>query len=105
MKKVPVSTIVPFGLRLQPELKAALEASASQNGRSLNAEIASRLEDSLHSRASLDSVDAIAKKAFKTIGELSDRLTALEEAASAAKSASALDVEFREASKKKSTSK
>ncbi|MCA7953848.1 hypothetical protein LGM43_26625 [Burkholderia seminalis] len=46
-KKVPVSTIVPFGLRLQPELKARLEAEAALNNRSLNAEIAERLEMSL----------------------------------------------------------
>jgi hypothetical protein len=36
--------INPFGLRLQPELKAKLEAAAQRNGRSLNTEIALRLE-------------------------------------------------------------
>ncbi|QPI11750.1 Arc family DNA-binding protein [Stutzerimonas stutzeri] len=36
--------INPFGLRLQPELKARLEEAAKQNKRSLNAEIAARLE-------------------------------------------------------------
>lgn len=50
MNKVPVSTIVPFGLRLQPELKARLEDAAAANSRSLNAEIAARLEASLQGR-------------------------------------------------------
>jgi len=44
--KIPVSTIVPFGLRLQPDLKSRLEAEAAKNNRSLNAEIAARLERS-----------------------------------------------------------
>ena len=36
--------IPPFGLRLQPELKKQLEEAAAAAGRSLNAEIAYRLE-------------------------------------------------------------
>jgi predicted HicB family RNase H-like nuclease len=40
----PTSKITPFGLRLQPELKARLEASARNQKRSLNSEIAARLE-------------------------------------------------------------
>lgn len=39
--------IPPFGLRMQPELRAAIEAAAKESGRSLNAEIAFRLEESL----------------------------------------------------------
>ena len=38
--------INPFGLRLQPELKAQLEQAASENKRSLNAEITARLQES-----------------------------------------------------------
>lgn len=38
--------INPFGLRMQPELRAKLEESARANGRSLNAEITARLEHS-----------------------------------------------------------
>lgn len=38
--------INPFGLRLQPELKAQLEKAASDNKRSLNAEITARLQES-----------------------------------------------------------
>ncbi|WP_157957943.1 TraY domain-containing protein [Pararhodobacter aggregans] len=44
--KKPVANIVPFGLRLQPELKAALEAAAQVSGRSLNSEISLRLQAS-----------------------------------------------------------
>lgn len=46
--------IVPFGLRLQPQLKSKLEQEARHNERSLNSEIAIRLEDSL--RPGADSV-------------------------------------------------
>lgn len=41
---VRVADIPPFGLRLQPDLKRKLEDAAKASGRSLNAEIASRLE-------------------------------------------------------------
>jgi hypothetical protein len=39
--------INPFGLRMPPALKEEIEAAARESGRSLNAEIVSRLEDSL----------------------------------------------------------
>lgn len=42
-----VSTIPPFGLRLQPDLKRQLEEKAKEGARSLNAEIVARLEFSL----------------------------------------------------------
>lgn len=41
------ANIVPFGLRMQPNLKQRIEAMARANNRSLNAEIVSRLEASL----------------------------------------------------------
>lgn len=53
MANKKVSNIAPFGLRLQPELKIALESAAATNERSLNAEIASRLEQSFQARVSL----------------------------------------------------
>lgn len=40
----PTGHIAPFGLRLQPELKARAEEFAARYGRSLNAEIAHVLE-------------------------------------------------------------
>ena len=46
-KDVPSQTISPFGLRLQPQLKTRLEDAAEKSGRSLNAEISSRLSDSM----------------------------------------------------------
>jgi hypothetical protein len=52
--RLPTAHIPPYGLRLQPELKAQLEAAASQAGRSLNAEITARLEQTFQSKATLD---------------------------------------------------
>lgn len=46
-KDEPMRNINPFGLRLQPSLKAKLEEAAASNKRSLNAEITARLEDTL----------------------------------------------------------
>lgn len=43
---------LPYSLRLEPEIRARLEAIAKTNGRSLNAEIALRLEASLQEDAS-----------------------------------------------------
>jgi predicted HicB family RNase H-like nuclease len=44
--EMKVANIVPFGLRLQPELKRRVEEAAKANNRSLNAEISARLERS-----------------------------------------------------------
>lgn len=44
----PTSHIAPFGVRMQPDLKARLEGAATASGRSLNAEIVDRLERSFH---------------------------------------------------------
>jgi hypothetical protein len=64
--------IVPFGLRLQPELKSRLEESAQASGRSLNAEIAARLEGSFEPQ--LDSETAKALQALLSASENQDRL-------------------------------
>lgn len=45
--RAPTAHIAPFGVRMQPELKERLEAAAQASGRSLNAEIVARLEQSL----------------------------------------------------------
>lgn len=39
------ANIAPFGLRMQPELKAQVEAAAARNGRSINAEIVHQLTE------------------------------------------------------------
>lgn len=41
-----IGNIAPFGLRMLPPLRAKLVAAAEESGRSLNAEIVSRLEAS-----------------------------------------------------------
>lgn len=40
-----MANIAPFGLRMQPDLKARIEAAAKANNRSMNAEIVARLEE------------------------------------------------------------
>ncbi|MDV6226314.1 Arc family DNA-binding protein [Nitratireductor aquimarinus] len=45
-ERKPMANIPPFGLRMQPDLKAQVEEAARANNRSLNAEIVSRLERS-----------------------------------------------------------
>jgi len=60
--RIPPSNISPFALRLQPQVKVALERAAQQNGRSLNAEIASRLEESLQGVSDLETRVATLEK-------------------------------------------
>lgn len=67
--KIPVSTIVPFGLRLQPDLKARLEEEAKKNNRSLNAEIADRLERSFNLSVSFHTPEEAAAHAVKVFEE------------------------------------
>jgi len=42
----PQANIPPFGLRMQPSLKARIDDAAKKNNRSINAEIVARLEAS-----------------------------------------------------------
>lgn len=57
MAKVPKTTtaptgqIAPFGLRMLPDLKEKIEQAARDSGRSMNAEIVARLEQSFAGRA------------------------------------------------------
>ncbi|HHN1139212.1 Arc family DNA-binding protein [Pseudomonas aeruginosa] len=51
-----IRNINPFGLRMQPALRAKVEEAASQNHRSLNAEIVARLEESFVSDTSMQPV-------------------------------------------------
>lgn len=56
----PVAAIAPFGLRMQPALKSALEEAAKSNARSLNGEIVERLERSFSSHSNELSPEALA---------------------------------------------
>ncbi|HHK0933659.1 TPA: Arc family DNA-binding protein [Pseudomonas aeruginosa] len=49
-----IRNINPFGLRMQPALRAKVEEAASQNHRSLNAEIVARLESSFDLDSNID---------------------------------------------------
>ena len=91
--------INPFGLRLQPELKARLEEAAKHNKRSLNAEISARLEASfklpeidmdqpLHGKARREENGRViethysgpsAAEMFRLIGELAEQVRILKE--------------------------
>lgn len=48
----PTAHITPFGVRMQPDLKERLEKAAQESGRSLNAEVVARLEQSFEPRES-----------------------------------------------------
>lgn len=50
--------IVPLGLRMPPDLKDRIEAAAKTNGRSMNAEIVSRLQASFDQSSLKQSVNA-----------------------------------------------
>lgn len=93
MSKIQISKVTPFGLRLLPKLKEALDALAEANGRSLNAEITERLEWSLTAETEFAAFeqqkDERSKLAFKRlmnigtadaaeIDELQRRVEALE---------------------------
>ena len=72
-----VASIAPFGLRMQPELKQQIEEQAMASGRSLNAEIVWRLEQSLRADAPGKSWIKTAKQAASALPS-DDRLSALE---------------------------
>ncbi len=72
-----VASIAPFGLRMQPELKQQIEEQAMASGRSLNAEIVWRLEQSLKADAPGQSWIKTAKQAASALPS-DDRLSALE---------------------------
>lgn len=56
-KDEPMRNINPFGLRLQPDLKAKIEDAANHNHRSINAEIVARLEASFVEKPTMIFVD------------------------------------------------
>lgn len=52
----PMRNINPFGLRMQPDLKARIEEAADKNRRSINAEIVARLEATFAIDEALDEI-------------------------------------------------
>lgn len=50
----PTGQIAPFGLRMLPDLKEKIEQAARESGRSMNAEIVARLEESFNDTAGVD---------------------------------------------------
>lgn len=63
----PMANITPFGLRMQPDLKARIEEAARANNRSLNAEIVDRLEASLDPKSMMVLIDAYEDKLREAI--------------------------------------
>lgn len=70
------ANIPPFGLRMQPELKERIEAAATTSGRSMNAEIVQRLEESF---AKKDSDAAVFQKLLDgQVVELTNRVALID---------------------------
>ena len=61
--------IAPFGVRMPPDLKSRVETAANKSGRSINAEIVTRLQQSFASSSSplawSDLVDLLQSEAEK----------------------------------------
>lgn len=81
-----MGSITPYGLRMPRELKDALEASAHENGRSLNSEIVARLEatvrvaDPSSGLAFVQAVKSAAPKIAPVTVDVEARISALERA-------------------------
>ncbi|QOF76081.1 Arc family DNA-binding protein [Variovorax sp. 38R] len=67
----PTGQLPPFGLRMLPELKERIETAARESGRSMNAEIVARLQESLNP-GELESSD-MARTVQRLQTELDDR--------------------------------
>lgn len=68
IQRQATSHIAPFGVRMQPDLRFKLEESAAANGRSMNAEIIARLEQSFSVQNQFDAaaVSAIIEQTIKS---------------------------------------
>ncbi|WP_406873316.1 hypothetical protein WHT83_06360 [Aminobacter sp. P9b] len=60
-ERKPMANIAPFGLRMQPDLKARVEDAAKLNNRSLNAEIVAVLEEKYPAPMDFDQDAFVAK--------------------------------------------
>ncbi|RUT32621.1 Arc family DNA-binding protein [Arsenicitalea aurantiaca] len=68
------TNITPFGLRMQPELKATVENAARGNNRSMNSEIVARLEFSLSAEEEIERLRGELAAAKAEIRNLEGRL-------------------------------
>lgn len=82
-----MTNITPFGLRMQPDLKARIAEAAKQNSRSMNAEIVARLsrsfwiEERLETKQMLHESSAMMVDEYAKLYEgLRDEIVALKEA-------------------------
>lgn len=80
-ERKPMANIPPFGLRMQPDLKAKVEDAARANNRSLNAEIIARLEESLdgneHVWSTINDVAETLEKVQKTLERIAPQVDAM----------------------------
>lgn len=72
-ERKPMANITPFGLRMQPDLKARIEASARENNRSINAEIVERLEESFSNHDGYRDLAELAIESMRANAENSRR--------------------------------
>lgn len=86
-----IRNINPFGLRMQPDLKARLEEATQESKRSLNAEIVARLERSFEGDSlglDADTLDMLALQSTLTLvlldGLDTSKLTSIQQTAAAA---------------------
>lgn len=71
----PMANITPYGLRMPPDLKEALDASARQNGRSLNSEIVARLQQSIETDGAVP--DFVTPELYQQVKVLGQELEGL----------------------------
>jgi Arc-like DNA binding domain len=77
--------ITPFGLRMPAELKARVDAAAVKNGRSINAEVIARLQESFEAQPGVKAapVGQLLEEVVERLGARVQIIIAPEEAAKA----------------------
>lgn len=76
----PTGSIAPFGLRMLPELKERIEEAARASGRSMNAEIVARLQQSFEAPAIIEQLAFEGSVEAGLLKQEIERLTKLLEA-------------------------
>lgn len=70
-----IGAIAPFGLRMLPELRAKIDHACIQSGRSMNAEIVARLNESMSGGGTLRDDFAMAALTGLCMSQLTDAMT------------------------------